>query len=69
MSKSNEETDYYYYWQQALADKVLGEDAYDVLENYKVKIWNIKEYEPLYSCAAVCRKQNKKALMLYVIPM
>ena len=55
-----------YYIAQALADKVLGEDAYNVLENYKGTDLEYKEYEPLYSCAAVhAEKQNKKAF--YVV--
>ena len=50
---------YTYYLAEALADKVLGklaeegEKAYEVLETYKGKDLEYKEYEPLY---AVCRR-------------
>ena len=55
-----------YYIAQALADKVLGEDAYSVLQTYKGTDLEYKEYEPLYECAAVhAEKQNKKAF--YVV--
>ncbi|EET59594.1 isoleucine--tRNA ligase [Marvinbryantia formatexigens DSM 14469] len=51
-----------YYMAHALCDKVLGEDAYDVLETYVGKDLEYKEYEPLYECAAVhAEKQHKKA--------
>ena len=38
-----------YYLAQALADKVLGECSYEVLETYKGKDLEYKEYEPLYN--------------------
>ena len=53
---------------EALLDKVLGklaEDgkaAYEVLETYKGKDLEYKEYEPLYACAKeTAEKQHKKA--------
>ena len=61
-----------YYMAQALLDTVLGklapknEDgeklpAYEVLETYKGKDLEYKEYEPLYACAKeVADKQRKK---------
>ncbi len=59
---------YTYYIAEALADKVLGglaeegEKAYEVLETYKGKDLEYKEYEPLFDCAQnICKKQNKKA--------
>lgn len=49
-----------YYIAQALADTVLGED-YEVLETYKGKDLEFKEYEPLYDCSVpLCEKQHKK---------
>ena len=42
------EEDYVYYLAQALADTVLGEDTYDVLETYKGTDLEYKEYEALY---------------------
>ena len=42
------EEDYVYYLAQALADKVLGEETYEVLETYKGKDLEYKEYEALY---------------------
>ena len=58
---------YTYYMAQALLDKVLGglakEDqaAYEVLETYKGKDLEYKEYEPLFACAGeVAAKQHKK---------
>ena len=42
------EEDYVYYLAQALADTVLGEGAYDVLETYKGTDLEYKEYEALY---------------------
>ena len=51
-----------YYLAHALCDTVLGEDAYEVLETYKGKDLEYKEYEPLYQCAAdAAAKQKKKA--------
>ena len=59
---------YTYYIAEALADKVLGglaeegEKAYEVLETYKGKDFEHKEYEPLFDCAVdICKKQGKKA--------
>ena len=40
--------DYVYYLAQALADTVLGEGTYDVLETYKGTDLEYKEYEALY---------------------
>ena len=52
---------YTYYIAQALADTVLGED-YEVLETYKGKDLEFKEYEPLYDCSVpLCEEQHKKA--------
>ena len=42
------EEDYVYYLAQALADTVLGEGKYDVLETYKGTDLEYKEYEALY---------------------
>ena len=42
------EEDYVYYLAQALADTVLGEGTYDVLETYKGTDLEYKEYEALY---------------------
>lgn len=62
---------YVYYIAQALADTVLGklaEDgkpAYDVVETYKGKDLEYKEYEPLFQCAAdAAAKQKKKAFFV-----
>mgnify|MGYP004606736861 FL=1 len=59
---------YTYYMAEALLDKVLGklatEDkpAYEILENYKGKDLEYKEYEPLFACAGeAAAKQHKKA--------
>ena len=65
---------YTYYLAEALADKVLGSlakeatddtpavPAYEVLETYKGKDLEYKEYEPLYACAGeAAAKQKKKA--------
>ncbi len=60
---------YTYYMAKALLDKVLGalckeegEKAYEILEEYKGKDLEYKEYEPLFACAgASAKKQNKKA--------
>ncbi len=63
---------YTYYMAEALLDTVLGplaaegEKAYEVLETYKGKELEFKEYEPLYQCAADgIKTQNKKAF--YVV--
>ena len=65
-----------YYMACALLDTILGklaEDgkpAYEVLETYKGKELEGKEYEPLYQCAAdAAAKQNKRHSMSYVILM
>ena len=59
---------YIYYMAEALLDKVLGklatEDkpAYEILESYKGKDLEYKEYEPLFACAGeAAAKQHKKA--------
>ena len=60
---------YTYYMAKALLDKVLGalckeegEKAYEIIEEYKGKELEYKEYEPLFACAGVsAKKQNKKA--------
>ncbi len=60
---------YTYYMAEALLDKVLGKlgneeegvKAYEVLETYKGKDLEYKEYEPLFACAGeAAAKQNKK---------
>ncbi|MBR6238424.1 MAG: isoleucine--tRNA ligase [Lachnospiraceae bacterium] len=58
---------YTYYMAKALLDTVLAplakddEPAYEILEEYKGKDLEHKEYEPLYECAKkVADKQNKK---------
>lgn len=67
---------YTYYMAEALADKVLsqllskedaeaGKKAYEVLETYKGKELEYKEYEPLYDCAKqVADKQGKKGFFV-----
>ena len=56
------EGDMVYYMAKALLDTVLGEGTCDVLERYKGKELEYKEYEPLFDCAVeVCEKQHKKA--------
>ena len=60
---------YTYYMAKALLDKVLGalckeegEKAYEILEEFKGKDLEYKEYEPLFACAGEsAKKQNKKA--------
>ena len=59
---------YTYYMAEALLDKVLGklatEDkpAYEILESYKGKDLEYKEYKPLFACAGeAAAKQHKKA--------
>ncbi len=62
-----------YIMAEALLDSVLGSlereegaPAYEVLETYKGKDLEYKEYEPLYKCAAdVAEKQHKKAFFVY----
>ncbi len=58
---------YVYYLAEALLDKILGklagEDApaYEILESFKGKELEYKEYEPLFDYVKpVCEKQNKK---------
>ena len=58
---------YTYYMAKALLDTVLSplkkedEPAYEIIEEYKGKDLEHKEYEPLYECAKkVADKQNKK---------
>lgn len=51
-----------YYLARALCDPVLGEGAYEILEQYTGKDLEGKEYEPLFDCTAqVVAKQQKKA--------
>ncbi|NBH81640.1 isoleucine--tRNA ligase [bacterium C-53] len=61
---------YTYYMAKALLDKVLGKlgeegkktKTYEILEDYKGKDLEYKEYEPLFDCAVqICEKQHKKA--------
>ena len=59
---------YTYYMAQALLDSVLRKlatdekPAYEILETYKGKDLEYKEYEPLFQCAAdVAARQKKKA--------
>ncbi len=61
---------YTYYMAQALLDNILGKlgnkeegiAAYEVLETYKGKDLEYREYEPLFACAGeAAAKQNKKA--------
>ena len=57
--------DYTYYLAEALCETVLSGE-YTVLESYKGKELEYKEYEPLFDCAvATCEKQRKKAF--YVV--
>ena len=60
---------YTYYMAEALLDTVLskltegeeGAKAYEILETYKGKDLEYKEYEPLFDCAKeICEKQHKK---------
>ncbi|MCR4750261.1 MAG: isoleucine--tRNA ligase [Lachnospiraceae bacterium] len=62
---------YTYYMAKALLDTVLAplkkedEPAYRILEEYKGKDLEYKEYEPLYECAKkVADKQNKKGFFV-----
>ncbi len=63
-----------YYLAEALADSVLGSierpegtPAYEVLESFKGKDLEYREYEPLYQCAAdEVNKQHKKGFIMYV---
>ena len=61
---------YTYYMAEALLDKVLGKlgdgneetKAYEILETYKGKDLEYREYEPLFDCAGEsAKKQRKKA--------
>ena len=64
---------YTYILAEALCDSVLGgieraegTPAFEVLETYKGKDLEYKEYEPLYQCAKDCADaQNKKAFFVY----
>ena len=64
---------YTYYMAEALLDNVLGKlgnkeegvAAYEVLETYKGKDLEYKEYEPLFECAkTVSDKQHKKGFFV-----
>ena len=65
---------YTYYIAKALLDTVLssrlaneenGNKAYEILETYKGKDLEYKEYEPLYACAKeTADKQNKKGFFV-----
>ena len=65
---------YTYYMAKALLDTVLssrlaneenGNKAYEILETYKGKELEYKEYEPLYACAKeTADKQNKKGFFV-----
>ncbi len=64
---------YTYYLAEALCDTVLGKfadkennkPAYEILERYKGKDLEYREYEPLFDCAVeLCKKQNKKAFFI-----
>ena len=62
---------YTYYLAEALLDKVLGKlatddaAAYEVLETYKGKELEYREYEALFACAKdVADKQNKKGFFI-----
>ncbi len=57
-----------YYMAEALLDRVLGKlatddaPAYEVLDTFKGKALEHKEYEPLFDCVKpICEKQHKKA--------
>ncbi len=63
---------YTYYLAEALADQVLGslaeegKPAYEVLETYKGRDLEYREYEPLYQCAKdSADRQHKKAFFVY----
>ncbi|MCH5325251.1 MAG: isoleucine--tRNA ligase [Eubacterium sp.] len=60
---------YTYYLAGALCDAVLGGDKptapYEIIETYKGKELEYKEYEPLFDCAVpICEKQHKKAFFV-----
>ena len=50
---------YTYYIAQALADTVLGED-YEVLETYKGKDLEFKEYEPSMTAPCPCARSSTR---------
>lgn len=51
-----------YYLAEALCNPVLGEGNYEVLESFRGKDLEYKEYEPLFPFAEkICEKQHKKA--------
>ncbi len=63
---------YTYYMAVALLDNILGskaedgQKAYEILETFKGKELEYKEYEPLYQCAAdAVEKQHKKAFFVW----
>ena len=69
---------YTYYMAEALLDKVLGKTwqmrrrsvpAYEVLETYKGKDLEYKEYEPLYAVCGRSLQQNstRKDILLHVM--
>ena len=65
---------YTYYMAEALLDKVLGklakeeEPAYEVLETYKGKDLEYKEYEPLFKCTGdYVASRARKRIISYVI--
>jgi isoleucyl-tRNA synthetase len=59
---------YTYYMAEALLDTVLGrlgdkengQEAYEVLETYKGKELEYREYEPLFACAGESAKKQRK---------
>ncbi len=54
-----------YYLAEALCNKVLGEDNYQVVEKYTGKDLEFKEYEPLFGFAVdLCENQKKKAFFV-----
>lgn len=54
-----------YYLAEALLNTVLGEDNYKILETYKGKELEYKEYEPLFPFAdEICERQKKKAFFV-----
>ena len=51
-----------YYMAEALLDKVLGENNYEVLDRFEGRVLEHREYEPLFDFVKpVCEKQKKKA--------
>ncbi|RDU25134.1 isoleucine--tRNA ligase [Anaerosacchariphilus polymeriproducens] len=55
---------YVYYLAEALVETVLGEET-EILEKYKGKDLEYKEYIPLFSFTGdICEKQNKKAFFV-----